>query len=54
MTWPTPPIYPGYLGQPIFSEQDHILDIGCGLGGASRFIADKYRNRVTGIDLTKE
>lgn len=37
-----------------FSEKDHILDVGCGLGGASRFIAYKLKNSVTGIDLTQE
>lgn len=37
-----------------FSEQHHVLDVGCGLGGATRFVADKYNNRVTGIDLTSE
>lgn len=42
------------LGQLNFSEQDHILDVGCGLGGASRFVVNKYNNRVTGIDLTQE
>jgi ubiquinone/menaquinone biosynthesis C-methylase UbiE len=42
------------LSQVNFSERGHILDIGCGLGGASRFIADKYNNSVTGIDLTQE
>jgi ubiquinone/menaquinone biosynthesis C-methylase UbiE len=29
-----------------------ILDIGCGIGGASRFLAATYNARVTGIDLT--
>lgn len=43
-----------FLGQFNFSEQDHILDVGCGLGGASRFVANKYHNQVTGIDLTSE
>jgi len=42
------------LDQLSFSKNDHILDVGCGLGGASRFIADKLNNRVTGIDLTQE
>ncbi len=42
------------LDQLDFSEKDHILDVGCGLGGASRFIANKYNNCVTGIDLTQE
>ena len=43
-----------FLSQLNFSEQDHLLDVGCGLGGASRYIAKKYNNRVTGIDLTEE
>ena len=42
------------LDQLNFSESDHILDVGCGLGGASRYIASKYNNCVTGIDLTQE
>lgn len=33
---------------------DHVLDIGCGLGGASRFAAKQYNCNVTGIDLTHE
>jgi len=43
-----------FLGQLNVSEQDHLLDVGCGLGGASRFVANKYHNHVTGIDLTPE
>ena len=43
-----------FLGQLNFSEKNHLLDVGCGLGGASRYIAKKYNNRVTGIDLTEE
>jgi SAM-dependent methyltransferase len=31
---------------------DHLLDIGCGLGGPARFAADRYQCRVSGIDLT--
>jgi len=37
-----------------FSEHSHILDVGCGLGGATRHVVNKYKNRVTGIDLTPE
>jgi ubiquinone/menaquinone biosynthesis C-methylase UbiE len=33
---------------------DHILDIGCGIGGPARWIAYKLGCRVTGIDLTPE
>jgi len=32
----------------------HLLDIGCGIGGASRFVAETYGCRVTGIDLTED
>ena len=42
------------LNQLHFTDQDHILDVGCGLGGASRYVANKHNNRVTGIDLTPE
>ena len=28
--------------------------MGCGLGGASRFVANKYSNQVSGIDLAQE
>jgi ubiquinone/menaquinone biosynthesis C-methylase UbiE len=33
---------------------DHILDIGCGIGGPARWIAANYGCRVTGVDLTQE
>ncbi len=42
------------LQQLNFTRSKHVLDIGCGLGGAARYVADKYENRVTGIDLTAE
>lgn len=43
------------LLQPLnFSAQDHILDIGCGLGGASRYVSSQYKSTVSGIDLTRE
>jgi ubiquinone/menaquinone biosynthesis C-methylase UbiE len=42
------------LSQLNFSSQDHILDVGCGLGGASRLIASQVNSRVSGIDLTQE
>jgi ubiquinone/menaquinone biosynthesis C-methylase UbiE len=32
----------------------HLLDIGSGLGGASRYFAHECRCRVTAIDLTQE
>ena len=42
------------LDQLAFTEQDHILDIGCGIGGTARHIASRLNNKVTGIDLTDE
>jgi len=31
-----------------------LLDIGCGIGGPARWIAGKFRCRVTGVDLTPD
>jgi len=30
----------------------HIVDIGCGLGGPARYLADRFGCRVSGIDIT--
>lgn len=32
---------------------DHILDIGCGLGGPARYLAKRFQCRVTGLDITE-
>ncbi len=37
-----------------FRPGSHLLDVGCGLGGASRYFAEARGCRVTGIDLTEE
>jgi cyclopropane fatty-acyl-phospholipid synthase-like methyltransferase len=31
-----------------------VLDVGCGVGGPGRFLADRYGCRVTGIDVVPE
>ena len=36
---------------PVRPEQ-HILDIGCGLGGPARYFAKRFLCNVTGIDIT--
>jgi len=42
------------LDQLNVSAEHHVLDVGCGLGGAARFVADRFDNQVSGIDLTPE
>jgi len=36
------------------SRDQHVLDVGCGIGGAARYIAARSGCAVTGIDLTPE
>ncbi len=36
------------------NEDQHVLDVGCGIGGAARYIAAQNGCAVTGIDLTPE
>jgi SAM-dependent methyltransferase len=43
-----------FLNQLDIDSTHHVLDVGCGLGGASRFAANTYDCRVTGVDLTQE
>lgn len=33
---------------------DHVLDIGSGIGGPARYMAEQFGCRVTGVDLTPE
>jgi SAM-dependent methyltransferase len=36
------------------SATDHVVDIGSGIGGPSRYLAATYGCRVSGVDLTPE
>lgn len=36
------------------SPAEHVIDIGSGLGGPSRYLAKTYGCRVSGVDLTPE
>ena len=36
------------------TKGDHILDIGCGWGGLSKFVSERIGCKVTGISISKE
>ena len=36
------------------SASDHVIDVGSGIGGPSRYLAATYGCRVSGVDLTAE
>lgn len=42
------------VGLTTISASDRVLDVGCGLGGTARHLADQYQCQVVGIDLTEE
>jgi len=35
------------------APDQHIVDIGCGLGGPARYMAKRFQCRVSGIDITQ-
>ncbi|MFK7803216.1 MAG: class I SAM-dependent methyltransferase [Anaerolineae bacterium] len=37
-----------------FGPEDHVLDVGCGLGGAARFVASATQAKVSGVDATAD
>jgi len=43
-----------FLDQMSITADECVLDVGCGIGGASRYAAQEYGCRITGVDLTNE
>lgn len=43
-----------FLEKLLIGKNEYVLDVGCGIGGTSRFVAHTYGCRVAGVDLTKE
>lgn len=42
------------LARMALGKGQHVLDIGCGIGGTTRYMAQAFGCRVSGIDLTPE
>lgn len=42
------------MAQLEFTPGQRVLDVGSGIGGTSRYLADRHGAQVTGIDLTPE
>mgnify|MGYP005702338653 FL=1 len=42
------------LAESINLQGSNVLDVGCGLGGPCRMLADEYNCKATGLDLSNE
>ncbi len=44
----------GLAGAAGIDKDDVVLDLGCGLGGSARLLADRFGCRVDGIDISRQ
>ncbi|WP_176222197.1 class I SAM-dependent methyltransferase [Tuberibacillus sp. Marseille-P3662] len=44
------PLTKALLANESLSQEDHVLDVGCGTGQTSMYVAKTYGSRVTGVD----
>jgi len=42
------------VGKLPLPEAPTVLDVGCGIGGTARFLADEWGGHVVGVDVTEE
>ncbi len=42
------------LAKEINLNNSRVLDVGCGIGGPGRMLADEFNSKVTGIDISHE
>ena len=43
-----------FLSQLNIKSSSTVLDVGCGIGGSSRFVAGKFDCSIVGLDLTAD
>jgi len=43
-----------FISQLGLSTRHRVVDVGCGIGGTARFVADRFGCRVCGVDITPE
>ena len=53
-SWITTDEYDGFYNWLKLSPGDHVLEIACGSGGPALYLANKFKCRITGVDINEE